>query len=236
MERLRRIFSKFASRQINPYMDDYKGKNITIGHNVVINGADLIGNNVIGDDTSLIGNIKIGRWTTLGHHNIVNSGPSEITIGNFCQFGPYVAFYASYHPMTRLSSYQNGKFLNGAIKSFGPSAPIIVGSDIWIGHGSIILQGVHIGNGAIVGGGSVVTKDIPDYSIAVGNPARIINKRFSDRIIENILLLEWWKYDEEALASIKDIFLIDLAKDESKGIDAIEKAQSILSNFSKVEQ
>jgi acetyltransferase-like isoleucine patch superfamily enzyme len=58
--------------------------------------------------------------------------------------------------------------------------PIIVGDDTWIGHQSIILHGVTIGEGAIVGAGSVVTKDVPPYSIAVGVPARVIGKRFTD--------------------------------------------------------
>ena len=70
----------------------------------------------------------------------------------------------------------------------------VVGNDVWIGQNVTILPGVHIGDGAIIGTNSVVGSDIPSYTIAVGNPCRIIKKRFDDETIEKLLKLKWWDY------------------------------------------
>lgn len=73
-----------------------------------------------------------------------------------------------------------------------PGKKIIIGHDVWIAEGCIIKAGVKIGNGAVIGMGSIVTKDIPPYSIAVGNPARVIKYRFDDETIQELLESEWW--------------------------------------------
>jgi virginiamycin A acetyltransferase len=82
-------------------------------------------------------------------------------------------------------------------KELGPSVKtkgdIHIGSDVWIGYGSIILSGVTIGNGAVIGTGSVVTKDIPSYAVAAGNPARVIRSRFSPKVVQEMLDLKWWE-------------------------------------------
>ena len=75
----------------------------------------------------------------------------------------------------------------------------IIGNDVWIGENATILPGVHIGDGAIIGANSVVAKDIDPYSIAVGNPCRVVKKRFDDETIEKLLELKWWDWDEERI-------------------------------------
>ena len=75
----------------------------------------------------------------------------------------------------------------------------IIGNDIWIGQNVTILPGVHIGDGAIIGANSVVGSDIPPYTIAVGNPCRVIKKRFDDKTIEKLLNLKWWDYPIETI-------------------------------------
>jgi len=70
-----------------------------------------------------------------------------------------------------------------------------IGSDTWIGHGAIIKAGINIGDGACIGAGSVVTKDVPDYAIVVGNPGRILRYRFSEDVIDRLLKLKWWNFD-----------------------------------------
>ena len=76
---------------------------------------------------------------------------------------------------------------------------VIIGNNVWIGDNVIILSGVTIGDGSVIGAGSIVTKDIPPYTIAVGNPATVKKKRFSDEIIEQLLQIKWWNWNEEKI-------------------------------------
>ncbi len=78
----------------------------------------------------------------------------------------------------------------------------VIGSDVWIGRESVIMPGVKIGDGAIIAAYSVVTKDIPPYSVFGGNPARFIKKRFDDALIELLLKCKWWDYEGEELVNI----------------------------------
>ena len=78
----------------------------------------------------------------------------------------------------------------------------VIGNDVWIGYGAVILNGITIGDGAIIGAGSVVTKDVPPYSIVGGNPASVIRMRFSDKIIEKLMCLKWWEYGPDILSGI----------------------------------
>lgn len=94
----------------------------------------------------------------------------------------------------------------------------IIGNDVWIGQNVTVMPGVKIGNGAIIATNSTVTKDIPDYHIAGGNPANIIRKRFNDDLIECLQVLKWWDWSAEKITENLDILLSpDL--DKIKGID-----------------
>jgi serine acetyltransferase len=83
---------------------------------------------------------------------------------------------------------------------------ISIEDDVWIGSGAIVLSGVTIGRGSVVGAGSVVTKSIPPYSVAVGNPARVVKRRFRDKTIENLERLRWWEWNVETLKKHQHLF------------------------------
>ena len=76
---------------------------------------------------------------------------------------------------------------------------------MWIGQNVTILPGVHIGNGAIIGANSVVTKDVPAYHVAGGNPARIIRKRFGDKTIDFLQQIKWWDWPAEKIFDNLDL-------------------------------
>lgn len=78
----------------------------------------------------------------------------------------------------------------------------VIGNDVWLGRESVVMPGVKIGDGAIIAAYSVVTKDIPPYSVFGGNPARFIKKRFDDELIELLLNLKWWDYEGDELVKI----------------------------------
>lgn len=72
----------------------------------------------------------------------------------------------------------------------------VVGNDVWIGNSAIIVSGINVGSGAVIGAGAIVTKDVPDYAIVVGSPARVVRYRFSDEIIDKLLQIKWWDLSE----------------------------------------
>lgn len=76
---------------------------------------------------------------------------------------------------------------------------IVIGNDVWIGAKSTIMSGIKISDGVVVGAGSTVTKDVPPYAIVAGNPAKIIKYRFSEDIIEQLLQIKWWEWDENKI-------------------------------------
>jgi carbonic anhydrase/acetyltransferase-like protein (isoleucine patch superfamily) len=78
---------------------------------------------------------------------------------------------------------------------------VTLGHDVWIGHGAIVLPGVTIGTGVAVGAGAVVTKDLPPYAVAVGNPARILRFRFDEAVRAALLRIAWWDWPAERLAA-----------------------------------
>jgi maltose O-acetyltransferase len=97
--------------------------------------------------------------------NCVVLDASKVTIGSNALFGPGVQLYTASHPMDPPTR-----------RTHSLALPIHIGDDCWIGGNAIICPGVTIGNGCVIGAGSVVTKNIPDYSLAVGNPAKVIKK------------------------------------------------------------
>lgn len=111
--------------------------------------------------------LKIGNHSGLGINCRI---PSNVTIGNDVMMGPDVVFFTANHEFSSLGKPMREQ---GTTKP----RPIVIGDDVWIGSRSIILPGVQIGNGCIIGAGSVVTKSFDSYSIVAGNPAKLIKHR-----------------------------------------------------------
>ncbi len=116
---------------------------------------------VFSSHVSLGDNSGIGICASVG---------GEVQIGDNVMMGPHCTFYSRNHAFDRtdIPMCQQG---------FQEEKPIIIGNDVWIGGHVIILPGVHVGNGAIIGAGAVVTKDVPDCAIVGGNPAKVIKYR-----------------------------------------------------------
>lgn len=150
-----------------------------------------------------ISNSQIGRFSYIANNTKIN----HTSIGSFCSIGPNCQIGVGIHPSSIFVSTSpvfystlhqcNISFVKKNF--FQETKKIIIGNDVWIGTNTIILDGVHIGDGAIVGANSVVTKDIPDYAIVVGSPARIIKYRFSEKNISIIKNSFWWEWDIEEL-------------------------------------
>jgi maltose O-acetyltransferase len=116
-----------------------------------------------------------GRRIEIGNHSGIGKRCSlrwEVTIGDYVMMGPEVVIISQNHLFNRTDTPM-------ALQGFGDPKRIIIGNDVWIGWGVMILPGVKIGDGAIVGAGAVVTKDVPPYSIVAGNPAKVVKMRES---------------------------------------------------------
>lgn len=131
---------------------------------------------------------KVFQWGT----------KSTLIIGKFCSIGPSVEiFLDSDHRTDWVSTYPFPAFfkelrnINGYVATKGN---VSIGNDVWIGYGAKILSGVTIGDGAVIGAAAVVTKNVPPYSVVVGNPGRVVKYRFSPSEIERLLAIKWWEW------------------------------------------
>lgn len=129
-------------------------------------------------------------------------------IGRYCSFGSGVWRFNANHPTKFKSThpYFYNPLCGHVEQELIHRSELVVGNDVWVGQNVIILARVRrIGDGAVIGAGAVVTKDVPDYAIVAGNPARIINYRFSEKTIEKMKAEQWWnKTIEEVKVSIGD--------------------------------
>jgi acetyltransferase-like isoleucine patch superfamily enzyme len=153
--------------------------------------------------------VKIGKGTYIAP----NSKISYTTIGNFCSIGPNFLCGWGIHPATGIST---SPYFYSTLKQNGSTIAtenlieerkfIKIGNDVFIGANVTVLDGITIGDGAIIGAGTVVSKDIPDYAIAVGCPVRIIKYRFSEELIKQLKKIEWWNFDEQDLKLVNKYF------------------------------
>lgn len=127
-------------------------------------------------------NITLGDHVSIGAGSVIQSAHGEIEIGNHVMLGPNVHIHGGNHIFNEIGCYID----EATPKKMGQDGKIVIDDDVWIGSCSIILKGVHIGKGSVIGGGAIVTKDVPPYSIYTNKIEPIIRRRFSDQeIIEH---------------------------------------------------
>ena len=133
-------------------------------------------------------NIEVGK-NFFANYNCTIIDVAKVRIGDNCQFAPNVSIYTAghpIHPVSRNSLYEYGK-------------EVIIGDNVWIGGNTVICPGVHVGSNTVIGAGSVVTRDIPDWCVAAGNPCSVLRKITDDDMRK---LFRDEEIDEEAWAEI----------------------------------
>ena len=156
--------------------------------------------------------LHIGYGTYGGCWNNSAMWWSNIVIGNYCSFARDVSLFPCDHPMNLFTTHPitYDTYSSGAKekRQFGDIPSMTIGHGVWFGQNSVVLSGCKkIGNGAVIGAGSVVTHDVPPYAIVVGNPAKILRYRLTDEQIEAVEASQWWLLDKNKLNERMDDLL-----------------------------
>ena len=152
------------------------------------------------DENSWKEQYEVGRGT-YGEPIIRHWGePTTLRVGCFCSIANGVTiFLGGNHRTDWITTYPFSVFRTGAKHIKGHPASrgdVIIGHDVWIASGAVILSGVRIGDGAVIGASSVVSHDVPPYSIVAGNPATVVRMRFCEEDIFILQSLKWWNWDD----------------------------------------
>lgn len=202
---------------IKKYIARKNGVDISIQSDVAKSSIKNFGHgSKIFKGVSISENVFIGKYTSIvGPNTQIASKINFISIGSFCSIASGVKMQEYYHRYDRITSYYINRniFGNNIKEDIYSKGSIIIEDDVWIGSNVVILSGVVIGRGSIIGAGSIVTRDIPRYSVAGGNPAKVIKSRFkSCEAIDYLESLRWWEWDDERLK--RNIQLFNKSEDE----------------------
>jgi virginiamycin A acetyltransferase len=187
--------------------------------NIITNPSIIVGDYTYYDDPEDVHNFE---KNVLYHFDFMGD---KLIIGKFCQIATGVRFImnGANHAMNGFSTYPF-KVFGGSWAAKDPmqvtsKGDTIIGNDVWIGNNATFMQGIKIGDGAIIGTNSLVTKDVEPYTIVGGNPAKVIRKRFDDETIQLLLSLKWWDWDAQKITD-------NLETITSGKIDALKRMEN----------
>lgn len=157
-------------------------------------------------EQSVVG-VTLGEGSYLVQGTLEFGGPQcHVLIGKYSSVAHGIKFIAGLnHDSSSVSTYPFQEVFEKMLEKNAELHPqcnhcqIIIGNDVWIGAYATIMGGVKIGNGAVIGAGAVVAKDVPPYAVVVGNPARVIKYRFDEATIEWLQKLRWWNWTPEKI-------------------------------------
>jgi len=163
--------------------------------------------------SSLGEHVEIGLGTRITGPALIKSGKAApCIIGNYCAIGENLIVITQNHYTGFANLQVHFQIKYNLPPLMTDKGPVVIGNNVWIGDNVTILPGAGLGDGAILGAGAVLTANIPPYSIAVGNPAKVVKKRFADNIIDQLLKIKWWEWPSDKIKRNKRFFEADLQK------------------------
>lgn len=142
---------------------------------------------------------------------------ARLVVGNYCSIAAGVRILlGGNHRTDWVSTFPFAEKWAGVPRPVGHPATrgdVLIGHDVWIGADALILSGVTVGDGAVIGARAVVSRDVPAYAVAAGNPARVVRHRFDEATIARLLAVQWWHWDEARLRVHLPLLLSDRIED-----------------------
>ncbi len=146
--------------------------------------------------------VSITRGVQIGRKSFVN-GPGTLIdsgmIGAFCSIACHTVIGPGEHPLDAVTTHLEWPLVAYEEEWKNPKPEPVIGNDVWIGAGAILLRGAVIEDGAVIGAGAIVRGHIPAYAIAVGVPAKVIRYRFDEETIAKLKATKWWEWDDATL-------------------------------------
>ncbi len=184
-----------------------------LNRTLFINNSCLIGREVYINENSVLKAKKviIGDYTRI-NGPIVIRGDQLVKIGKYCAFGFNINIISTNHKTNYANLQRALQYYCGFQSIVQDLGPVLIGNNVWSGDNVTILAGVEIGDGAVLGAGCVVNKNVAPFSIVVGIPAKIIKMRFSNEMINELLRIKWWNWDKKKIKNNKEFFETELNK------------------------
>ena len=204
-----------------------------VGKDVLIKQS-TIGDKSFIDNDSVVLQSTVGRFCDIEKRNLIRKASVGdmtytgadtsimwATVGKYCCISRMVDIGGNehdYQAASMMPSYRLTNKLAGTLKMHPNEDLIHVGNDVWIGAGAAIIrkEELTVGDGVVIGAGAVVTKDVPPYAIVAGGPARVIRFRFPQEIIDGLLELKWWDWEDEKIVEAWPLLSAKLDEDTLK--------------------
>ena len=165
------------------------------------------------DDVSPENVIEVGSYTYGPIKVFSDSDNYKLIIGNMCSIAHDATFLlCAEHDMNKISTFPFvNKVIDANCHESSSKGNIVIGDDVWIGYGAIIMSGIHIGQGAVIAANAVVNCDVPPYCVYGGIPAKYIKKRFDDEVIDFLSTLDYSKVDNDMIKNHIQVLNMDIS-------------------------